>query len=95
MNAPLHLSPAAVARLTLDTDPWLSCDDCFERLDEAVEDVLVGAPLSPPFAAHLRGCPACAEEARSLTALVAPELGLTAMEALTRLDGACAARLSR
>ena len=36
------------------TDPEVSCDECFERLDEYVEGREV-----PGMAAHLEGCPAC------------------------------------
>ena len=28
------LSPDTVARLLADTSPYISCDDCFARLDE-------------------------------------------------------------
>jgi hypothetical protein len=68
---PQILGPAAVDALLLDTTPWLSCDDCFARMDTHVE-----AHLSDPrhcdaaMDQHLRGCAACDEEARSLVALL-------------------------
>ena len=68
---PRTLSPSAVDALLLDTTPWLSCDDCFARMDTYVE-----ARLSEPhhrdaaMDKHLRGCAACDEEARSLVALL-------------------------
>ena len=31
------LSPQAARRLTLDTEPFLSCDDCFDLVDRYVE----------------------------------------------------------
>jgi hypothetical protein len=65
------LSAAAVDALLLDTTPWLSCDDCFEKLDSYVEGLL-GSPQGrdPAMDKHLQGCAACDEEARSLTALL-------------------------
>jgi hypothetical protein len=51
----------------------VTCDDCFERLDEFVEleraGVDAGARI-PGFRAHLAGCPACREEHASLHALL-------------------------
>jgi hypothetical protein len=45
--------------------PEVSCEECFERLDEYVEGRDV-----PGMAAHLEGCPACREDYESLLALV-------------------------
>ena len=61
-----------LASLTLDTEPWLSCDDCFALMDEYVER----AATDPSYvhvrmATHLAACAACAEEAESLAALLA------------------------
>lgn len=74
------LSPAAVEALVLDTTPWLSCEECFERLDtyaEAAEALLHDAADGSAvprgdlaMERHLRGCAACDEEARSLIALL-------------------------
>ena len=47
------------------TGPEVSCEECFERLDEYVEGSAV-----PGMAAHLEGCPACREDYESLAALV-------------------------
>jgi hypothetical protein len=64
-------------RLTLDTGPWLSCDDCFALVDEYVERLLVGeTDAMPAMRGHLRGCPACAEEAATLAVLAAEEAGV-------------------
>jgi len=52
----------------------LSCDECFELLDEYVELELQGADADehiPGLRSHLYGCPACREEHESLLALVA------------------------
>lgn len=70
-------SMEAAVRLTLAAEPWLSCDDCFEQIDEYVERILAGpAPDMTAMAAHLIGCPACHEEAMSLLLLVASEEGI-------------------
>ena len=68
--------PRAITRellhsLTQDTEPWLSCDDCFELIDEYVERRLADpAYVNPAMATHLQACAACAEEAESLHALL-------------------------
>ena len=70
------LDPAALDALLHDTTPYLSCDDCFEQVDGYVEAVLNDPGHdNPAMAGHLRGCPACAEEAESLTELVEVQLG--------------------
>jgi hypothetical protein len=51
----------------------VSCDECFELLDEYVELELAGADADarvPGMRAHLEGCPACGEDHESLRALV-------------------------
>ncbi len=91
MTGSAPLSTTTIARLTANTDPWLSCDDCFDQVDAAVESLLGSAvPLTGEFRAHLRGCAACHEEAQSLAALVADEVGMTAAEGVARLDEAVA-----
>jgi hypothetical protein len=55
------------------TGPQVSCEECFERLDEYVELELEGADAEaqvPGMRAHLEGCPACNEDHESLRALV-------------------------
>jgi hypothetical protein len=63
-----------IIRRTLGPEgPELECDECFERLDEYVELEIAGADADetvPGMRAHLEGCPACAEEHRSLRALL-------------------------
>jgi hypothetical protein len=54
------------------TGPQVTCEECFERLDEYVELELEGANAEtrvPGMRAHLDGCPACREEHESLRAL--------------------------
>lgn len=53
--------------------PELTCDECFERLDEYVELELARAtadPAVPGMRAHLEGCAACREEHDSLLVLL-------------------------
>jgi hypothetical protein len=54
-------------------EPEVSCDECFDMLDEYVELERAGkdaSALVPGMRAHLAGCPACAEEHESLRALL-------------------------
>jgi len=56
--------------------PELTCEQCFEELDRYVELVLAEDAADeriPGMHAHLRGCPACAEDFRSLRDLVTRE----------------------
>lgn len=69
------VNPDQARRLTLDTEPYLSCDECFELMDRHVEALRRdphARPL-PGMAVHLAGCPACAEEADSLLELLASD----------------------
>lgn len=87
-----RLSDADVRALTLDTDPWMSCDDCFEQVDSEIERLLdTGEEPSLAFLVHLRGCAACRDEAATLAALLAEDAGETASSGLARLDAAIAA----
>jgi hypothetical protein len=63
-------------RLLGPEGPQVSCEECFERLDEYVDAELAGRDPEgavPGMAAHLAGCPACREEHESLRDLVAGE----------------------
>ena len=52
----------------------VSCDECFDRLDAYVEaELRTGDAAMPALTAHLRGCPACAEDHAGLLALVRSE----------------------
>jgi anti-sigma factor RsiW len=60
--------------------PEVSCDECFDALDAYVDrEVLRGDAerAMPGLAAHLRGCPACAEDHASLRALVLAQRGVS------------------
>jgi len=81
------LSPQTARRLTLDTEPYLSCDDCFDLVDSYVEALLSDPEHDlPAMRTHLAGCTACAEEARSLILLVAEQDGLDPEPVLRRLE---------
>jgi len=67
-----------LARVLGPTEPELSCEQCFAELDRYVELTLAGGGADtrlPGMRAHLDGCPACAEDFRSLRDLVAAEGG--------------------
>jgi len=67
---------ALLARLLGPAGPEVSCEVCFERLDEYVDAELAGRDADreiPGMAAHLDGCPACREDHESLRALVSGE----------------------
>jgi hypothetical protein len=75
VNAEPPLPPHAVEALLLDTTPWLSCDDCFARMDTHAEALLrTGRSQDPAMDRHLEGCAACNEEAQSLLALLRGEV---------------------
>jgi anti-sigma factor RsiW len=66
----------AIDRLLGPAEAEVSCDDCFAQLDAYVDREVLGgdaAQRMPALAAHLRGCPACAEDHDSLRAFVLAE----------------------
>jgi len=80
------LSAHVARRLTLNTEPFLSCDDCFHLVDRYAEALLSDPDYDlPAMRVHLAGCAACAEEAHSLIRLVAEQDGLDPVPALRRL----------
>jgi hypothetical protein len=71
VNDPRRTS--VLSRLLGPGQPEVTCEVCFDELDRYVDLRLAGADADtsvPGMAAHLRGCPACAEEYASLTALL-------------------------
>lgn len=87
MSRERRLGTDTVRRLTVCTDPWLSCDDCFDGIDSVVEGLLGrGESMDAAFRAHLLGCPVCREEAEALATLVATDHGLLPAAALRILD---------
>ena len=68
---------AGVERLLGPVRHEISCEECFERIDEYVELEVAGADADLRIiglAAHLEGCPACREEHETLRHLVKSEL---------------------
>ena len=67
------MSDPLLSRLLGPAEPEVSCEECFERLDEYVEVELAGDDADarvPGMRAHLEGCPACRDEHDSLRALL-------------------------
>lgn len=81
-----RIDDATAALLTQNTEPWMSCDECFELTDRCVEDLLERhrAP-GEALSVHLAACPACFEDVSSLLALVAAERGMDATESAALL----------
>jgi hypothetical protein len=87
MNDHVFTDPDLIDALTADGDPYLSCADCFEQTDVAVETLLGShGHLSAAFRVHLLQCAACHDEALSLAGLIAADFGLTPVEATARLE---------
>jgi len=64
-----------LARLLGPAGPELTCEACFEHLDQYVEIERAGGTGAaeaavPGMGAHLVGCPACAEDHAALHALL-------------------------
>lgn len=79
-------SPEQFANLVAVTEPWLSCDDCFEQLDTRVDALLEGAAdLDDAFRVHLARCAACYEEAETLLTLAADDRDASQEHALQQL----------
>jgi hypothetical protein len=63
-----------IARLLGPAGPEVTCEACFELLDQYVDLELAGQDADarlPGMRAHLEGCPACREDHESLRDLVA------------------------
>jgi hypothetical protein len=76
-----HPNRELVDRLLGPAEPEVSCEECFELLDQYVDLELVGDDADarlPGMRAHLRGCPACREDHESLREFVARTDGATA-----------------
>jgi len=61
--------PELLTRLLGPSAPEVTCDECFELLDEYVELELAGEDADrrlPGVREHLQGCPACNEDHESL-----------------------------
>jgi hypothetical protein len=67
---------ALIERLLGPGAPEVSCEECFELLDEYVDLEVRGLDADarlPGLRAHLAGCPACHEDHESLLAFVTSE----------------------
>ncbi len=65
-----------INRLLGPDRPEVTCEECFELLDEYVDLELAGADAArmlPGVRAHLQGCPACREDHESLRDFVRRE----------------------
>jgi hypothetical protein len=65
-------------RLLGPDEPEVTCDVCFELLDQYVDLEVRGADADaqlPGMRGHLQGCPACHEDHESLLAFVSREHG--------------------
>ncbi len=63
-----------LARVLGPVGPEVSCEQCFELIDQYVDVELAGDDADealPGVRAHLEGCPACHEDHESLRELVA------------------------
>jgi hypothetical protein len=63
-----------IARLLGPEGPEVTCEQCFDLLDEYVELEVAGSDADarlPGMREHLEGCPACREDHESLRELVA------------------------
>lgn len=70
-----HDQRGKIQRLLGPMEAEVSCETCFNLLDEYVElELELGIEKAdarmPGLHAHLRGCPACREDHQSLRALV-------------------------
>ena len=65
------LSADTITSLLADTSPYLSCDDCFARMDVYVEQRRAAPRVEDPaMEAHLAGCSVCADEVAALEELL-------------------------
>ncbi|MBS1847895.1 MAG: hypothetical protein JST73_06410 [Actinobacteria bacterium] len=89
MNARSTLDAGTVEKFLTVSDPWLSCEGCFEHIDVAVESLLAtGSTIDEPLRVHLVSCAVCHEEAQRLAELVGIDLGLGESESRRRLEDA-------
>ena len=74
MSHPEHDDLRRLRRVLGPAGPELTCEQCFELLDQYVELELAGENVDarlPGMRAHFQGCPACGEDHESLRELVA------------------------
>lgn len=77
---------AILEQVTEKFEPWMSCDECFDRSDLIAEGILNdGPPLPADFRAHLAGCAACRDELETLVELTAADQGIDPVDAMAWL----------
>lgn len=70
------LTGAQADSLAAPSEPWFSCEDCFDHIDGYVDALIGGGRgIDEPLRVHLARCPACYEEAESLISLAAGDQG--------------------
>lgn len=70
-STPLRLDAETAASILADSEPYLSCDDCFDGLDVYVERSIADPTYwDQSMEVHLAACGACAEEAVALRDLL-------------------------
>lgn len=80
-------------QLSDDFEPWMSCDECFDRSDGILEGILSGeASMPAAFRAHLAGCAACRGELEILGDLASIDRGMDPALTRARLDAEIARR---
>ncbi|MDN5861340.1 MAG: hypothetical protein L0H84_22285 [Pseudonocardia sp.] len=85
------LSAAQAESLVAASEPWMSCDDCFDQIDGYAEVLIQdGRAPSEPLRVHLSRCPACFAEAETLISLAATDRGVSSERALDRFRTAIA-----
>lgn len=73
-NSSPQLTEAQAQRFVVDARPWMSCDECFDRLDEYVElPTTATFEWLPAMNAHVIGCQVCRDEVESLLLLLADD----------------------
>jgi hypothetical protein len=87
MNSQASWTEVILAQAFGPFEPWMSCDECFDRSDAVLEDLLDrNVALPPDFCAHLAGCAACLDEMESLAELAAVDRGLDPADGRVRLE---------
>jgi hypothetical protein len=74
MTTPQHPHNPMLDRLLGPTGYQVSCEECFDLLDQYVELEIEGSDVDrrlPGMRTHLEACPACREDHDSLRELVA------------------------
>ncbi|HET6877809.1 MAG TPA: hypothetical protein VFH38_09795 [Jatrophihabitans sp.] len=67
-----RLTAGQAESLVAISEPWLSCDSCFDQIDGCVDALADGAGhIDLPLRVHLARCTACWEEAETLLSLAA------------------------